>query len=711
VTSRTRLRGLDEIGDEARFVFIEIGVLSLEAAMNLFQQRARVARGTFEIIPANEPVIAAICERLDKLPLALELAAARISSFSPQRLLALLKQHPQDVMENVMVDLERDAGDRQRSLYNTIGWSYFSLSHSEQRLFRLLSVFAGSCALEAIEAICDALDKSSSHVWKDVESLLDKSLLRTAEHKGEGRLQLLETIREYGLERLKASGEEEITWRVYAEYYLRLVGDAEPHLKGEQQAIWLERLEQEVENLRAALDWLITHNEVELALRFCGALWRFWHLYGYWGEGRRWLEIALSLPTVASPAATRAWALYVAGDLAYYQYDNSAAGKLLEECVQLSRVLGENRTLALALGTLGVIRHVPETHAVAHAMLEESENLCRTLDISWELAYVLRRIVQHYVQDGYLKQAVDYAREGLTVAKKLGDSSLAAYTLGTLGEIAYRQGDITQAIAYNRESLSFAKELNDKYLLANAFNNLDYFSALLGEPTLASNALEALKLSRELGDQLLINRVLNTLGYIALRQRNFPQAEAWYREGLSHAVEFDSKEAIGWNLYGLALVAGAEEQYPRVARLSGTIEKYLDINADMSSAEQAEYTRVMGLARAELGKRAFAAVQREGRSLTPAQIVVAPRSTPTIGAPPPPKYPNGLTKREVEVLCLVADGLTNKAIAQKLHIELRTVTTYLTTAYSKIGSSSEKNAGLVAQRMTAAHFVNDHDLC
>ena len=711
LTSRTRPGGLNATGDESLFVLIEVDTLPPDAAKKLFQQRAKVARGTFEVTAANEPVIAEICERLDKLPLAIELAAARIGSFSPQRLLALLKEHPRDVMENVMVNFERHVDDRQRSLHTTIGWSYHSLSRGEQQLFRRLAVFAGSCGLEAIEAISYALGSGSLNIWKDVESLLNKSLLKPAEQEGEGRLQMLETIREYGLECLKENGEDEAAQRVHAECYLRLAEEAAPHLRGEQQANWLEKLEQEVENLRAALNWMITHKDVELALRFCGSLWRFWHLYGYWSEGRRSLEAALGLPTIAPPGAARAWALYVAGDLAYYQYDESVAGTLLAESVQLSRTLGEQRTLALALGTLGVFIPAPDTHAVTHAMLEESEKLCRTMDYSWELAFVLRRRAQHSLHDGNLKQAGDYAREGLSLAKKLGDRSLSAYTLGTLGEIASRQGDIVQAIAYNRDSLSFSKELNDKYLLASAYNNLDYFSALLGEPTLASNALEALKLTRVLGDQMLINRALNTLGYVSLRQHNLSQAAIWYREGLSHAVELDSKEGIGWNLYGLALVAAAEEQYPQAARLFGTVEVWLDVNVDLNPAEHAEYMRTMEYVRKQLGKRAFAAARSEGRGLTPGQILVAPRSVPIAGPPPSPKYPNGLTKREVEVLCLVAEGLTNKAIAQKLRIELRTVTTYLTTAYSKIRVSSDRNGGEIAQRVAAAHFVEDHDLC
>jgi len=243
VTSRSRLRGLAERSDESRFVLLELDTLARDAAIALFEQCVRVARGTFEITSANLPIIAEICERLDRLPLAIELAAARIGSLSPQGLLARLKQHPADVMENILIDLGRGVSDRQRSLYNTIAWSYHSLHPGEQRLFRRLAVFASSCNLEAIEAMSDALDNGSSHVWKDVESLLDKNLLRSRERKGEVRLYLLETIREYGLGCLKTSGEEELTRRTHALCYLRLAEEAEPQLKGEQQTIWLEKPE------------------------------------------------------------------------------------------------------------------------------------------------------------------------------------------------------------------------------------------------------------------------------------------------------------------------------------------------------------------------------------------------------------------------------------------------------------------------------------
>lgn len=708
VTSRTRLPGLGEQSDEARFVRLEIDTLSLDSAVTLFRQRARIARDDFEITPANAPVIAEICERLDRLPLAIELAAARIGSLRSGLLLERLKKHPQEVMRSVIVDVEREPGDRQHSLDNTIAWSYDLLSLGEQRLFRRLAVFAGSCDLEAVEAICDVPGDGTPNVWKDMESLLGKSLLRPARHRGEGRFQLLEIIREFGLARLKESAEGEIIRRRHAEYYLSFVEEAEPYLKGEQQTNWLEKLERELENLRAAHDWLIAHEEGELALRLCGALWRFWRLYGYWSEGRRWLEAALRLPYDGKPTIARARALCAAGDLAFYQDDYVAARDLLAESVQLCRTLASDKELALALGDLGVLLHVPGSHSIAHNMLEESERLCRSLGISWELAYMLRRIGQHAAQDGHLQQAVDYAQEGLTLAKRLGDRSLAANILSTLGEFAGRQGDIMQAIAYNRESLAFAREINDKQVVATTLNNLDYFTILQGEPSPTTGAQEALKLARELGDRSLIIRSLHTLGYGALRRDDLMQATTWYREGLSQAIELGSNEAIGWNIYGLALLAEAEEQFLQAARLLGALSTKLDVEADMNPAEYAEYKRVLEDVRLRLGKKAFAAAQSEGRDLTPNQILVAPRLNPVTSPPPAPKYPDGLTRREVQTLCLYTDGLSYRAIAEKLSISIRTVNTYLSRAFDKIEVSSD---GKISRRAAVASYVAEHDLC
>jgi predicted ATPase/DNA-binding NarL/FixJ family response regulator/transcriptional regulator with XRE-family HTH domain len=685
----------------------EVDILLQNAAVAFFVQRAQAAKPDFRINSTNARAIAEICVRLDGLPLAIELTAARIRSLASQELLARLEEHPLDVA----ISRNPDINQRQRTLRNTIAWSYDLLDMQEQQLFRRLCVFAGSMNLETVESVYSALGEPTLHVWDTMESLLDKSLLQSAEQEGEGRLRLLETIREYGLECLEASGESEVVQQAHAEYYLTLGEETELKLKGLQQITSLERLEREQQNLRAALNWFIEHGNGEIALRFCGALWWFWRLHGYWSEGRHWLESSLQLPLIGRPTIARAKALCAAGDLAYYQDDYTLACSLLEESVKLCRMLQAERELTFALGALGVLMHIQGDPEIANPLLEESEQLCRKLGCDWELSYLLRKLAQYRAHEGKLKQAVEYAQESLMLAQKLGDKSLIATTLSTLGDIAARQNDLTQAITYNQESLNFARELDDKLLVAVALNNLGYFSSLQSGLTLTTHAMESLTLKRELGDKLLITRALHSLGYVTARQGNLTQAKAWYREGLSLAQKIRNEREIGFNLYGLAMVSAKEGQFLQAASLLGAIEARLDIKVDMYPAEYAEYKRTVESVRKQLGGKAFVAARSEGRSMEIEQALATSWSPAFANSPPIPKYPDGLTEREVEVLCLLAKGFTDEQIARQLVIAPRTVNSHLTIIYRKIGVSSDGKERQFAPRIAATRYVIDHDLC
>src|SRR5438552_1268281 len=295
----------------------DLAALSYYAAVALFLQRAQAVKPDFQITNANARAIAEICVRLDGLPLAIELAASGMKLFPPQALLARLDQRL-----SVLTGTSRDVPTRQQTLRNTISWSYNLLDAAEQRLFRRLSVFVGGCTLEAVEAVCAAGEDGgeAGQVLESVASLIDKSLLQQTEQEGEEpRLLMLETIREYGLEVLAASGEMEITRQAHALYYLTLAEEAEPELAGPRQAIWLERLEGEHENLRAVMQWSLEQAEGErgdartrqIALRLGGALRQFWYMRSYYSEGRDFLERALSQSDGAA-ASVRAKALVAA---------------------------------------------------------------------------------------------------------------------------------------------------------------------------------------------------------------------------------------------------------------------------------------------------------------------------------------------------------------------------------------------------------------
>jgi ATP/maltotriose-dependent transcriptional regulator MalT len=473
--------------------------------------------------------------------------------------------------------------------------------------------------------------------------------------------------------------------------------------------MWLARLEREQENLWAALDWLIEREEAELALRFCGALWRFWHLRGYWSEGRRWLAKALALPQTQAPTVARAKALTSAGDLAYNQDDYAVASSLLEESVTLCRSLGAQRELATALGVLGILIYMQGDSAAARPLLEESITLCRKLNSKWELSYVLRRLGQLIRQEGDLGQASTLIREALTLAQELGDKYLIATALIALSLLTQMHSDLVQTEAYVQESLLPAEELKDKYLIAIALNNLGYIQALQGDLIQATGyAQQSLAVIREVGDKMFTTNVLDTLGHLATLQGQLEQASAYYREGLFLAQEIGNATRVGRSLNGLAEVAAAEGQPMRAAQLLGAAEARFDVKGALSAVEFANYERLVEKVRTQLGEKVFTATWAAGRTLTAEQVLAAPAKspiivdmraaepsvTPLLTAPASPpqskaprraKYPVGLTAREVEVLEHLAQGLTDVEIADRLVISERTVGKHLENIFQKIG--------------------------
>ena len=325
-------------------------------AVNLFIQRAQATRSDFQLTPGNADAIAVICIRLDGLPLAIELAAARVKWLTPEALLAWLDRRLQ-----LLTGGARDLPERQQTLRNTLKWSYDLLSAEEQRLFRQLAVFVGGCQLEAVEAVSRTLGDDTIPIWHGVSSLIDKSLVQPMDQAGEGpRLIMLETLREYGLERLAAHGEEEATREAHAAYYLRLSEEAEQSPFGAEHTLWLQRLEREHDNLRAALRWSLeqgdTGHNMELALRLGGALTLFWIYHGHFSEGRTFLEQALT-GSQGVRISVQAKALMAAARLAINQSDIDRAETFLEECLVLSRKLGDTTGIEDVLSLQGSIAH------------------------------------------------------------------------------------------------------------------------------------------------------------------------------------------------------------------------------------------------------------------------------------------------------------------------------------------------------------------
>ena len=721
--------------------------LSQYEAVALFISRAQAVKPDIRVTNANAPAVAEICVRLDGLPLAIELAAARSKLFSPQALLARLGQRLA-----VLTTGARDVPARQQTLRNAIAWSYDLLAAEEQRLFWRLSLFAGGCTLEALESVSTALDGGTSELFDGVASLLDKSLLQQAEQEdGEPRLTMLETVREYGLEALRESGEAEASQRTHALYYLALAEEAEPHLKGAQQVLWWKRLEREQENLRAALSWLIGQEEGESAMRLSGALWWFWNIRGYWSEGERWLEAVLGLPQAQGRTARRAKVLLGAGVLSdrsghpaarsrleeslaifreladkrglvealdglarsmFIQNDEIAIRRLEEESVALAREVGDPWLLANALRTSGNIKSFRGDYESARLFLEESVTLLRVLHDQQGLSDTLIELVRAMDYAGQVSQAAALAEESLVLARVLGNRPDLNRALFWVAQIQLYQGNTERAVALLEESLALARERGDKHQIGNVQLTLGSLALYRGELVSAETcAQESLALSRELRYKRLTAIALSLLGDIRHKQGDLTQARAVYTEGVVLAGEAGWSYAMGSNLIGLAYVAADKGQFEQAVRLFGAAEAWLHPDA-MDPLERADYEGAVAGVRARLGEKAFADALAQGRALTPEQVLAAREptmaTTTTSAGPsstPPGKtpaiYPDELTAREVEVLRLVAQGLTNDQVAQQLVISSRTVNTHLTSIYGKIGVSS---------RAAATRYAIEHHL-
>jgi len=720
--------------------------LSHSAAVALFLQRAQAVKPTFQLTSTNARPLAEICVRLDGLPLAIELAAARIKLLSPQALLARLGQR-----FAVLTSGTRDATARQQTLRHTIAWSYHLLDASEQRLFWRISVFVGGCTLEAIEAVCHGVGDDETDVLNTVSSLIDKSLVQQREQEaGESHFSILETVREYGLERLRESREMEACQRAHALYYLAFAEEAEPQLKGAQQVAWWKRLERAQENLRAALAWLIKQEEGELVLRLSGALWWFWNIRGYWSEGWRWLESALALPQAQGRTARRAKALFGADTFAW-RLSNPIDRSLLEESVAIYRELGEKHDLAEVLSWLGLSWIFQSNHAAARMPLEEGVALAREVRDPWILAKALRSLGTFTMEHRDVNSARHLMEESVTLYREMKDLRELSFSLRMLAEIAMLEGNPTQASALAQESLALARELEGVPDIMTTLYLLARTRSLQGDVEQAVESLEeGLELARDLGDKGQIALALLTLGGIVLYQGDLPRAEMCVKESLTlfkelrftnhlavalsllgeirllqgdltqaraictgavvQARETEDQYSVGVSLIALAKVTAVEGHPEQAARLFGAAELRINPRTEMDSLERAEYERAVEGVRARLGEKVFATAWAGGRTMSPEPALAAQPSK--MGSIPagqltapsekvPTLYPDGLTVREVEILRLLAQGLTDAQIAAQLIISPRTVNTHLTSIYGKIQVSS---------RSAATRYAVDHTL-
>ena len=656
--------------------------LERSESARLFLARARNRDPSFAFTPDSAQTVAEVCSKLEGIPLAIELAAARVGTLSLEQ----ISERLEGSLE-LLTGGGRTAAPRQRTIRGTLDWSHELLCERERRVFRRHSVFAGGFSLEASEAVVPDESIAESEVLELLSGLVEKSLViaELAAESGGVRYRLLDTIRQYALEKLEQSGEIEDVKRAHAEYFLALAEEAEPELIGPREAEWFERLVEELDNFRAALSWASVHGEAELSLRLAGALGSFWFWKGHSGEGRGWLEGALNQEGPTS-VLTRAKALGAASLLASQLSDYARARGAAEEGLRLSKEAGTEGSHRPFF-----VWNSPPT-------------------------FFLNRLANVSMEEGDRERARALGEESLALSRQSNEVQGIVWSLLTLAIAATLRADYEQAERSYAEGMSLVRELDSAYARFLYLQNWGWTTLLQGDPARATALIEeAVDLARERrrGFMGLLSRPLDNLGWSALLGGELGRAKAQFAENLMLSRERGNKGTLLMSLEGLACVAGAEEEALRAARLFGAAEALMEaIGYRLVPQERAVLEPYRDSVRSRLGEAAWEEAVAEGGALGLDQAIgfALSKGKPSKRLPPatpPPEvsstheHPGGLTSREVEVLGLVAEGLTNAQVAQRLFLSPRTVQRHLNSIYHKLGASS---------RTVATRFAIEHDL-
>jgi predicted ATPase/DNA-binding XRE family transcriptional regulator len=446
---------------------VSVEAVATAPAVRLFMTRAQAVAPDFALNAATAPAVAAICRRLDGLPLAIELAAARVRVLTTEQIAARL-----DDRFHLLTRGSRTALPRQQTLRASLDWSHDLLGPEERALLRRLAAFAGGWTLEAAEAVCTGADVAAGDVFERLGVLLDNSLVQRLDDAGsEPRFGMLETVREYARERLTASGEQGAVQRSHWAYFLGLARSARRGMLGPDQATWVQRLELEHHNLRAALTWALAADEAELALQLCGTLTTFWYIRGYYREGRDWSARALAAAPEAA-AATRAAVLFGAANLADIQRDHAEARSLIEASVALWRTVGNRRGLASSLAVLGMLARHDRDWTTARTACEEALAIYDETPEPWGQRLALGVLGWVAEDQGDHATAQRLLEASLAVARTGGSPIDIALQLNNLGIVAIRQGDDREAAARHREALQLTRNVDAREPMAGAFEGL-----------------------------------------------------------------------------------------------------------------------------------------------------------------------------------------------------------------------------------------------
>jgi predicted ATPase len=543
-------------------------------AVRLFVERARLSKPGFAVTVDNAAAVAQVVHRLDGIPLAIELAAARVKVMSVQQISERLEDRFQ-----LLTAGGRTVAPRHQTLKAAMDWSYELLAEPERTLLRRLSVFAGGWTLEAAETICAGGDVEGDQVLDLLAGLADRSLALVEETPGGAtRYRLLGTVRQYGRNRLRESGEEERTRTRHRDWFLLLAEEAERHLQGPEAPAWLDRLETEHDNLRVALEWCKTAEaDAEYWLRLAGALWRFWDMRGYWTEGRMWLDGAIA-QTARMSTPSRVKVIIGAAYLASYQGDYARAVALSEESLALSQRLGDTRGRISCLNIQGM-------------------EACR---------------LEKY------DRAAELGKESFVLSQEVGDWWGASEARIVLAIVARAQGDFERASALLEEIVLQVRQIGDKFRLAVALNYLGLVKRELGDYARAKALLEeTLALAQDLRDKWATAFAQSNLGIVAWYQKDYPRAAELFAASLRLRVDVGEKRGIVTSLVGLGAVAAAQGRAERAAMLFSTAEALREvINVPLPPFIRSNYEQYVTATRTGLGERRFTEAWAKGRTMT-----------------------------------------------------------------------------------------------
>jgi non-specific serine/threonine protein kinase len=637
------------------------------AAAQLFVERAQAVQSNFGVTPRSAPVLAAICARLEGLPLAIELAAAWVRALGVEQILERL-----DDVFGLLVGGSQLGPSRQQTMRATLDWSYGLLAPSEQIVFQRLAVFVGGWSLEAAEVVCSGGGVAPQEVLGLLTRLVDASLVQVDEQDGRARFRLLEPVRQYAQARLEASGEMDAVRLLHATCFERFAERWEPaaNVGGPRREAAHAALELEQDNLRAALRWCLDQGDAAMGFRLGRAHWNLWVVQGAFSEGRAWLTQLAALPDAANDPAMRAVAQSIEATLAWRQGSYARALELQKEALPLLREADDPWPLHAALADLGLIAQLQGDFRAAQTHFDESLGVARTAGDRVNEAIALQNLAQlALVQEDY---PTAYARSeaSLAVARAAGDAWAVSLSLGRLGLVALRQGDLARAGRLAEEAVALRRQIGERYLLASS---------------------------------------LDLVGQVAMAEGHNAEARAALRESLHLRRDQGDRAGIADTLESIAALAATEKQRERAVQLAGAAARIREeIGTQQYPMKRAMLDRWLVPVRQALGTETTTLAWEAGRDMAVEQaldLALAATEAPATRANSPPERSAqqvaGLSPREREVAGLLALGLSNRQIAQRLVVTERTVAAHIEHILDKLGFASRHQVGT---------WANEHGL-